>query len=337
MPFLSLEELKKTMGEVLEKYGVPPKDAGIVSDHFAVAELWGRSSHGALRLPILIRGIKTGTINPRAEPKLVKETLAAALIDGDYGIGQVVSIRAMDLAIEKARSVGVGLISVRKTSHIGMLGYYVDYAARKGMISLAFTNAEPSVAPFGGAEPIFGTNPIAVGIPSRDEPIILDMATSVVARGRIIEALKAGKGIPKGWALDKTGKETEDPKEALEGVLLPIAGPKGYGLAMIVDILSGALSGASVGRDVTGTTFQIDRYPTKGDLFIAIDPEALVGKEEFLDRVERLKEQIRRCRPAVGFNRVLLPGEPEFIKRGEHLARGIRIEDKVWEEILALK
>lgn len=256
-------------------------------------------------------------------------------MDGDRGLGPVVGVHASNRAISRARDVGMCAVCVRGASHIGMLGYYAEMMAQRRMIGICMTNTEPGVAPFGGAEKVLGTNPLAIGIPSRKEPLILDMSTSVVARGKIVLAKERGEMIPEGWAVDRDGKITTDPKEALDGALLPLGGAKGSGLAIMVDLLAGALSGAAVGKNVRGT-LDMTHGSTKGDLFIAIDPAAFVALENFLDSVETLKDQIRQCKRAEGVKTILLPGEFEYLTKEERLRRGIAITEGLHRELIAL-
>jgi len=288
---VTAQELKDTATKILTSAGVTGSEATLVADHLAEANLKGRDSHGISRLVRLIKGIEKKSINPRTSVKVVQETPAMALLDANHSIGQIVAMKAMNMAVEKAHKVGIGIVSMRNASHIGFLGYYADQAAKQGTIGIVFTNTEPAMNASGGAEPVLGTNPICIGIPSKTEPMVIDMATSVVARGKIIEYERNGKPIPKGWAIDKDGLDTEDPTAALAGSLLPIAGPKGYCLAFAFDILTGALAGASVGADVKGTV-HAEEVCTKGDLFLAIDPQTFNGSQDFLNRVERLGEQI---------------------------------------------
>lgn len=337
MKIVSVEELRRASLEVLHVAGVPKEDARIVADHLVEANLRGCDSHGVLiRLPRLVKGIRSGAINPSSSVKVIRETSATTLLDGGQGIGQVVSMKAVDIAVEKARDVGVGVVSLRRCSHIGFLGYYSEHVARQGMVGITFTNTEPAMAPTGGAEPIFGTNPIAIGIPTKDYPILIDMSTSVVARGKIIDYMNKGLKIEKGWAIDREGKVTEDPEEALKGALLPIGGPKGYCLALGFDILTGALAGASVGKDVRGT-LHAEEVCTKGDLFIAINPDMFCGLEAFMNGVERLKKQIKGCRKAPGVDMIYLPGDPEMITREKRMGEGVPVDEKSWSDLKALK
>jgi len=245
-------------------------------------------------------------------------------------------MEAMNMAVAKAHKVGIGIVSMRNASHIGFLGYYADRAAKQGTIGIVFTNTEPAMSASGGAKSVLGTNPICIGIPSKTEPMVIDMATSVVARGKIIEYERDGKPIPKGWAIDRDGLDTEDPTAALAGSLLPIAGPKGYCLAFAFDILTGALAGASVGADVKGTV-HAEEVCTKGDLFIAIDPQLFNGSQDFLNRVERLGEQVKSSKKAPGVIQILLPGDPELMTREKRLKEGIPVNEKLWQQLTEMK
>jgi L-2-hydroxycarboxylate dehydrogenase (NAD+) len=210
-----------------------------------------------------------------------------------------------------------------------MLGYYTEYLAKQGIIGICMTNTESGVAPFGTVDKILGTNPLSIGVPTRDHPMILDMSTSVVARGKIVVALESGGKIPRGWALDKEGNPTTDPKEALEGVMLPLGGMKGSGLGIMVDILTGALAGQAVGKDVRGT-FDMQHAGTKGDMFMAIQPSFFTETEKFLDTVDNLKSQIQHATKSKGVDQVLLPGEYEYLMRKKRKREGIPIPQELF-------
>jgi len=336
MKVVTVTELKEKAIRILTSAGVSENDATLVADHLVEANLRGRDSHGISRILGIVKGIDKNTINPSPKVSVVQETPAMALLDGRHSIGQIVAMKAMTLAIEKAHNVGIGIVSLRNASHIGFLGYYTEEAAKQGTIGIAFTNTEPAMSPTGGAEPILGTNPICIGIPSKGDAIVVDLATSVVARGKILEFSRKGQKIPKGWAVDKDGVDTEDPAAALEGALLPIAGPKGYCLAFAIDVLAGALAGASVGADVKGTVHTED-ICTKGDLFIAIDPQMFTGSQDFLERVERLQNQIKSCKKAPGVTQIYLPGDPELITRSKRVNEGISLDEKLWQQLLDLE
>jgi L-2-hydroxycarboxylate dehydrogenase (NAD+) len=309
--------------------GVPGPEANLVADALVEANLRGHDSHGVIRIPKWAAGLEAGAISPVAGIETVRESDASALLDADRTLGPVAGIKACEMAVAKAASVGIGIIVIRKASHIGMLGYYTEYLARQGIIGLCMTNTESGVAPFGTADKILGTNPLSIGVPARDHPMILDMSTSVVARGKIVVALESGKKIPLGWALDKEGDPTTDPKDALEGVMLPLGGMKGSGLAIMVDILTGALAGQAVGKDVRGT-FDMQHPGTKGDMFMAIRPSFFTDPERFLDTVDNLKNQIQHATKAKGVDQVLLPGEYEYLMRKKRMKEGITIHQELF-------
>ena len=336
MKVVTAQELKDTATRILTSAGVTESEANLVADHLAEANLKGRDSHGISRLVGLMKGIEKKSINAKTGLKVVKETPAMALLDANHSIGQIVAMKAMNMAVEKAHKVGIGIVSMRNASHIGFLGYYADQAAKQGTIGIVFTNTEPAMSASGGAEPVLGTNPICIGIPTKTEPMVIDMATSIVARGKIIEYERNGKPIPKGWAIDQDGLDTEDATAALAGSLLPIAGPKGYCLAFAFDILTGALAGASLGKDVKGTV-HAEEVCTKGDLFLAIDPEMFNGSQDFLNRVEHLREQVKSSKKAPGVTQILLPGDPELMTREKRLKEGIPVNEKLWQQLLEMK
>ncbi len=329
---LQAEHLRKLSRAIFHAQGVSERDAGIVTDVLVEANLRGHDSHGVVRIPGWVEGLEAGAINAGCAPRIVRETAGSALMDGDRGLGPVVATAACACAAGKAKQAGIGMASVRGASHIGMLQYYTLDLAAGGLIGVAMTNTEPGMAPHGGIDRVIGTNPLSVAIPGREAPVVLDMSTSVAARGRIVLARDRGEEIPAGWAVDSEGNPTTDPAAALEGALLPAGGAKGSGLAIIVDLLTGALAGAAVTTGVKGT-FVMDRESTKGDLFLAIDPEAVGEREAFLDRVEELKRDVRACRPAPGTKQVYLPGEPETECRERRLKDGIPIEEELADEL----
>ncbi len=323
------EELLNLAQTIFVAKGVPELEADLVADALVEANLRGHDSHGVIRIPKWANGLEAGAISPIAKVETIRETDASALLDGGRALGPVVAIKASEMAILKARSVGIAIVVLRKASHIGMLGYYTEYMAKRGVIGLCMTNTESGMAPFGTSDKILGTNPLSIGVPTREFPMILDMSTSVVARGKIVVAMENGEKIPLGWALNKDGDPTTDPKEALDGVLLPLGGMKGSGLAIMVDILTGALAGQAVGKDVRGT-FDMQHAGTKGDTFVAIDPSFFTDTQKFLDTVENLKKQIKGATKAKGVDRVLLPGEYEYLTRKKRCKEGIQIRRELF-------
>ena len=333
MKILSASQLKGMCINALRNAGAPEDEAEIVSDSLVKANLRGIDSHGVIRLPTYLNRIGHKTIIPGAPFSVVRESASSALVDGGSGFGQVIAVKAMKLAIEKAKRNGVGAVSVFNTNHFGMAAYYALMAIKNDMISIITSNAGPFVAPWGGRAPMLGTNPICVGIPSgQDFPIILDMATSAAARSRIEKIAKEGGSIPEGWAVDEEGRPTTDPKAALRGTLLPFGGVKGYCLSFIIDILSGALAGAACGRHVV-SLYPEDEKCSVGQFFLAINVDAFIPIENFKSRVDEAVREIKSCPTAPGHSEILIPGEMEYRTEQKRLREGIPIGDEVWREI----
>jgi LDH2 family malate/lactate/ureidoglycolate dehydrogenase len=264
-----------------------------------------------------------------ARPEKTWSTPSVLNIDGKDGFGTAIcelGLRELTPAVRKA---GVGILTVRNAAHIGMVGYYAERRALEGLVCIAFTTTEPLVHPFGGAEALVGTNPIAIGIPANPRPFVLDMATSVSAMGKIIAMKHRGERIPEGWAVDKDGRPTTDPEEAIHGSLSPAGGPKGYGLGIAIAMLGGLLPGTEIGRKVLGT-LDTEYRCTVGDLFIVLDLKAFPGAETLAEGVKGYLDDLRSSRPAVGFKQVMVPGDPEFRLREERLEKGIPHPEEVW-------
>ena len=329
---VSSGDLRALAETIFRKRGVPKKDAVLVADILIEANLRGHDSHGVIRIPNWIKGLDCGALKSVCQPSIVRDKGATALIHGDYGLGPVVAKKATDLVLQRAKNFGVGVVSVRKASHIGILQYYSQWLAEKGVIGIVVTNTEPGVAPFGSRQPILGTNPITISVPSAGTPYLVDMSTSVAARGKIVNALERGESIPEGWAIDKEGNPTTNPTDALEGALLPAGGPKGSALAIMIDFLAGGLAGGSVGKKVSGT-MNTDQEITKGDMFLAIDPGSIGSKRRFVGCVEELASEIHHSQPLPGAETVLMPGEFERIQKKKNLKNGIAITRKLLAEI----
>jgi LDH2 family malate/lactate/ureidoglycolate dehydrogenase len=265
--------------------------------------------------------------------EVVRDESATALIDGGDGLGQVAAHRAMEMSIEKARRFGMGSVAVRNTNHIGILAFYTLRIAEQGMVGMVMCNGAASMPPWGGADAFFGTNPISIAVPSGSgEPIVLDMSSSLVARGKIRRAERLKEPIPAGWALDQNGEPTTDPSEAMKGTLVPIGGPKGYGLAFMVDVLAGLLSGSQFGPNVK--TFHQPLGPTGVGVFVmAIDIGRFMPIAQFGELIKSYGESIRGSRKAGGVSRIYLPGEIEFEKEKKGLAEGIELDDSVVKDL----
>ncbi|HHY92635.1 MAG TPA: Ldh family oxidoreductase [Firmicutes bacterium] len=331
------EELKAFAAKVFQNLGIPAADAEVTAQILVQADLRGIDSHGVARLPIYAKRLKLGLINKQPNIKVVRDRPGAAVVDGDNGLGQVVGHKAMTLCLEKARQHGVAVVGVKNSNHFGIGAYYAMMALKEDMIGMVATNTSPLMAPFGGKEALLGTNPIAIAIPAGTQrPVVLDMATSLVPRGKIEIAARKGEKIPVGWAIDQDGRPTQEPEEALKGTLLPMGGPKGYGLALVVDILCGVLTGAAFGAH-TGSLFgDLDRPQNIGHFMLAVDVNSFRPLTEFKNTMDSLILSIKNSAPAEGFKELFLPGEIEYIKTEERAQKGIDLNPVVVQNLLDL-
>ena len=312
--------------EILAKLGASEEDQHLVAEATVDADLKGFTSHGIGRFPQYIISIESGAINLKDNIIIESETPAIALINGNNGFGQAVSYKSMKIAIKKAKDVGIACVGVHNSNHFGVTGFYSDLALRENCIGLVIANTDPAIAPLGASEPLIGTNPLALGIPS-DTYITVDMATSATARGKILESKRKGLKLPDGWALDKDGKPTNDPEAALEGSILPFGGFKGYALSVLIEILTGPLVHAGYGHGVTGTASPTKKC-TKGDLYVVIDPSKFGDFEEFKANTEDFISQIR----ATGEN-VAIPGDLEVKRIAETEKNGVLIDETLYNQL----
>ncbi len=331
---IDAELLKEFCSSVLVRLGVPKKSADIVSDHLVWADLMGINSHGVTRLGIYVKRLQTGLVNAEPNIKVIRETPSMIVLDGDNGLGQVVGVKAVELAIEKANKVGVGVVGVRHTTHFGCAGYYALKAIERDMIGIVMSNAPSTMAPWGARVPYLGTNPIAFGVPTKNfPPILLDMATSIVARGKIILAAKEGKTIPEGWAVDPDGEFTTDPESALKGAVLPFGGPKGSGIAIMIDIFSGILSGAEFGSHIGSLYDDFSKPQNVGNFMMVFNIASFCPVEEFKERIELMRQEIKGLPKAKGIDEILLPGEIEFRRYVENQKTGVQLSPEVIKEL----
>ena len=328
--------LRSFSHHILMKLGMPEEDACDAARVLVRTSLRGIDSHGVRLLPVYAQRIEEGGINPRPKLAVLKESRAAALWDGDHGLGQLLSKRAMEEAVRKSKSVGIGLVTIRHGNHFGAAGYYSLLAAEADCAGLAISNTISAMAIYGGKERAIGNNPLALGVPAeKHPPIILDMATSVVSWGQVRNYLLAGKKIPMGWALSRGGEPTDDPEVALDdGVVLPFAGPKGSGMAILIDCLSGILSGGASGKEVGSIFRDFSRPEDSSQTLFAINIDFFVPIGEFKARVDKLAEELKRTTPAKGVKEVRLPGERRAKEEKLRLRRGIPLEP---ETLKALK
>ncbi len=333
-----LSVLRSFCEEVLTVVGVPAQDAALVARSLVQADARELSSHGVVRLlPVYVKRLQMGTTRARPRIRVVRQMGAVALMDGDAGLGQVVGSQAMTKAIELASQLGVSLVAVRDSSHFGTAAFFVEQAIEVDMVGLAMTNAPSNMPPWGGRRKFFGTNPFAVGIPCGEErPVVLDMSTSVVARGKIVMAYKAGECIPPDWAIDAEGRPTQDPAAALEGAVLPLGGYKGAGLALVIDALCGVLSGAAFASHIVDLYDQGDRVQNVGHLFAALQIEAVMSTVEFKARMDQFVREVRAQPRMPGVDRIYVPGEPEFEHEVCSTVKGVPLPEAGWAELDAL-
>ena len=324
-----LHELHAFCCDILGVAGVARDAAVVIADSLTDAEARGLASHGVIRLlPVYVRRLQAGTTKAAPDIQVVERRRSAALVDGDSGPGQVVGRRAMAMAIEMARETGTGVVGVRNSSHFGTSSFFVEQAVHTDMIGMALTNAPSNMPPAGGRARYFGTNPLALGIPcGAERPVILDMSTSVVARGKIVMAQKAGEDIPPGWAIDEHGEPTQDAAAALRGAVLPMAGYKGAGLALMIDALCGVLTGAAFGSHIVDLYDQGDRPQNVGHFFLAIDVEIFMPVDTFKARMDQFVQEIRSQPRMPGVERIFMPGEIEQELSEQHARTGVIVPE----------
>lgn len=315
---------------ILKKVGVSEEHAPILINNLLDCDLKGIFTHGFYRLPTYIKQIQRGNINPNPDIRKVNDTSTVKLIEGDEGLGAVVSYYAMQEAIELGSKNGIGVVGVRNSTHFGAAAYYAEMASKVNQIGIVFTNASPGIAPTGSLKPLLGNNPWSISVPSNlDFPITMDIANSVVARGKIRLANSQGESIPFGWALDKLGQPTTNPKDALEGgAILPIGGYKGYGITLMIEILTGVLTGSSFGNQIAGV--EEDGKRNNGHLFLSLDINAFMDIITFKARLDELIDMVRSS-PKIDENKeILLPGEIEWSRKLEQNEETVQVTKQVF-------
>jgi len=291
--------------------GMSREDAHLCADTLVQADLWGHQSHGVMRLSWYAARLKAGVCDPKAKPELVVDAGGLALIDGHDGMGQVLTARAAQEAVRRAKAHGIAAVGIRNSNHFGTALYFTLTAAREGCVAFLSTNASPAMAPWGGRKKIVGTNPWSWACPAGSHaPMVLDIANTGVARGKIYLAKQKGQPIPEGWAINAAGAPTTDPAEAIEGIILPMAQHKGYAIALMMDMLSGVLTGSGFAAEVAGP-YQAERRSRAGQLMIALNIESMQPLTDFNARMEALIAQIKSVPLAQGYEEVFYPGEIE--------------------------
>lgn len=328
-----IDNLQKVIAGLLGTAGVSGDEADAVVRILSEADLKGISTHGIYFLPMLLERIKSGLVVAPTKITVLNDEGATLHLDGGNGIGQIAAEKAMKGAMEKAGKYGIGVCLLRNTNHIGLLAHYSLMAAGKGMIGFCSSNSASAMAPWGGAEQLFGTNPFSIAAPGgRGYPIVLDMSTTLVARGKIRKAARLGEKIPDGWALDAKGNPTNDPDAAMKGSLLPVGGPKGYGLALFVDLISGLISGSSYSKNVK--TFHQPLGPTGvGMAAVAIDISKFMPEKTYIPLVEEYILSIKNSPRADGVARIYMPGEIELDREEESRKKGIELDSGVFSSI----
>ena len=332
---LKIEEVRVLSQRIFENAGVPGQDAAVVVDNLITADVLGVASHGLMRVAAYVGRIKKGLTNPVPQIGVKKVADNMFKVNADHALGQVAAMRALELCMEQAKKSGNAIAVINHMNHIGMVSYYTKKAAEHGLLAFACTNASPTMAPFGGLDCLLGTNPFSVSFGAgKYDNFTLDVATAAVARGKIRMYQKEGKLLPQGWAIDAEGNDTTDPAEALKGSLLPMAAHKGYGLAMIIDALSGIVADADLSCEAE-SMFNATVPANTGCYMSVVDVRRFVEPETFTARAEKWFDRIKASKLRPGFSEVFIPGEIEN-RKAKQAAGTFKLLDKTWDELREL-
>lgn len=330
MTAFSAADTHRFILEAFTAAGLPEDRALAMADSMIFASLRGVDSHGISRCGIYLRRLETGLVDRDAEVEVVRSNASSALLDAHNTVGQYASLKAVELARSMAEANGIGMVGVARSNHFGAAGFYVKKLADAGLIGITGANSTKAMVLWGASKPFLGTNPLACAAPAgKFPPLILDMATSVVARGRIRRALDQGERIPSDWAIGSDGRRTTDPAEAYKGYVLPFGGPKGSAIALFIEILAGVLTGAAVGPEIGSLYSDFDRPQGLGHFFIALSPERFIGREAYNRRMELLVETVKALPASEGNTEVLLPGEIERRHEEKRRVDGIPVPSDV--------
>lgn len=328
------EGLEEYVKSIFLSAGLDTESSELIARHLVLANLRGVDSHGVSRVDIYTRRLAAGLVEKENRSRIVREADAFALIDGGNSSGIVVASQGIRLAIGKAKTTGISIVGIRNSNHCGMLADYTMQAAKEGCIALAVTNAPPSMAPWGGRGRFFGTNPFSYAMPAGEEnDIVFDMATSLVAKGKIIIAQKNGQDIPLGWAISKEGKPTTNPTEALEGLVLPVGGPKGYGITFMVEALSSLFTGAAFGPYIGDLYNNFSQPQDIGQCFIVMRADLFQELQQFKQRMDQMIQEIRAVPLMEGVERIYLPGELEELTMARRIEKGIPLSAEIVAEL----
>lgn len=325
------EDLKSFCVKAMVASGLSERHAEETAEVLVTTDTWGTFTHGTRQILPLMNNVRAGAIRADAEPKVVAEGPAWALLEGNYAMPMVTSRLAMNLAIEKARQSGIAYAGVRNSSHYGAAGYYAVMALKHDMIGLSISNVDIRMTVPGARVPVIGTNPLAYAVPAGEErPVFMDIATSVVAISKVLAAKAAGKSIPDNWLVDDRGRPTSDPNAYPErAVITPMAGHKGYGIALLIEILAGVLTGASFLSSIGDWLAPEPQKADQGHAFIAINVETFMPVQRFKERMDAMIREVRNAPRAEGTDRIWLPGEMEWERQDEAYAKGIQLPDFV--------
>ena len=335
MNYLSIADAERFISSALQAEKVPASDADIIASLMVQSDLAGADGHGIFRLPAYLKRIRAGGVNLHPNIHIEREQGATALINGDNALGHLVMNRAVDLAIEKVKQHSVCWIGSHYGNHSGAASVYVRKLAEQGYIGIymAVGNAN-HMAPWGGIDLLLSTNPIAIAVPAGDGPtVLLDIATTVAAYGKVKVAAQKGESIPDDWMIDRQGKPITDPKKSAEGSLLPIGGYKGYGLAVMIGLLAGALNNAAVGKGTIDFNAHHDLVTNTGQTIIAVDPSAFGNTEEFINRVIALVNDLKNSSTLPGVKEIRVPGEGAAKTRAERMKKGIPVSPELLEAL----
>ena len=339
MAFVKIDKIKGDVQLIFEKAGVPSADAKKITEVLADAQMKGITTHGFVRVKKYIGCLKSGGIKPTADIEVICDTPSWALVDGKGGLGIGISCNAIDLAIEKAKNTGIGIVNVRGSHHLGPAGYYAAKCADEGMLGMAMSNGDVLVAATGSCEKTIGNNPFAYAVPAgKYDKILYDVAMSVGSDMKIIQMQNEGKSVPDGWMIDKDGKMSNNPADYLAGgTLLPFGGYKGYGLALMVETFAGALSGSAMTKDIHAWNSDPNGNGNVGHFFMALDISKMCSYSEYVGRVEKMIDEITTSKLAVGVDKIYYPGEKEMISRAKCLEAGeVLVDDAILADIEAL-
>lgn len=332
---ISAQALQRFATAAFESAGISGQHAATISADLVKANLRGIDSHGVARIPMYLERLDRGLVNPRPNMKVEEIAGAVARVDADNAMGFLPSHLAMEKACDLAESAGIGMVGVNNSTHFGMGALYALQAIERNFVSMIFTNSSPAIAMWGGRTPFLGASPIAAGIPGGGEgaPFVMDMAMTVIARGKIRLAAMRGETVPAGLALDSEGMPTTDASKAFEGVCLPFGGVKGSVLGTLMDLLSGVLTGANFGGDVKHLYFDHSGPQNVGHMFFAIKPDLFMSLTDFENRMDEFYKRIKQLPRAAGVDEILMPGEPESRTEQRRRSEGIPVSDDVIAEL----